>query len=108
MLIFSKIDAKATTGEIYTGLVSGIPNGLSDLDGWKCFEHYLACLDSCTVTVDVTSFGYGEGFSYEATPEEVAYMYQRRKMRPDFLETRCEYLGDSQFSFDWEPDELFN
>lgn len=107
MLIFSKLDAKATTGEIYTGLVSGIPNGLSDLDGWKCFELYLAGLDSCSVEVKVKTFGYGEGEAFTATPEEVAYMYQRRKMTPDFLETRCEYLGSHKFSFDWEPSELF-
>ena len=107
MLIFSELRATASTGEIYKGLVSGIPNSLSDLDGWKCFELYLAGLDTCSVEVKVRTLGYGEGDSFTATPEEVAYMYQRLKMRPDFLDTRCEYLGSHKFSFDWEPSELF-
>lgn len=107
MIIFSEIKATANTGEIYKGLVGGIPNGLTDLDGWKCFELYLAGLDSCTVEVKVKTFGYGEGDAFTATPEEVAYMYQRLKMREDFLESRCESLGGHKFSFDWEPSELF-
>jgi hypothetical protein len=108
MIIFSKIKAKAATGEIFNGLVSGRRKSLFDLEGWKGFELYLAGLDAATVEVKVEPFGYGEGEEFTATPEEVAYMYQRIEMRADFLESRCEKLGGYKFSFDWDPLELFN
>ena len=108
MLIFSKITATAATGEIFNGLVSGRPQSLNDLEGWKGFELYLAGLDETSVEVKVQPYGYGEGEEFTATPEEVAYMYQRVEMRPDFLETRCSRLGGYKFSFDWDPTELFS
>lgn len=108
MIIFSRIEARAETGDIFKGLVNGIPNGLTDLDGWKGFELFLAGLDETSVEVRVQAFGYGEGEAFKATPEEVAYMYKRLEMRPDFLESRCENLGTHMFSFDWSPSELFN
>jgi hypothetical protein len=108
MIIFSEINATATTGENYKGLAAGIPNGVTDLEGWKGFELYLACLTDSSVEVNVQVYGYGEGEAVRATVEEVAYMYQRLKMRADFLESRCENLGAHKFSFDWEPSALFN
>lgn len=108
MIIFSKIEAKADTGEIFNGLVSGRPRNYMDLEGWKGFELYLAGLDETRVEVKVQPYGYGEGEEFTATPEEVAYMYQRIEMRADFLESRCEKLGAYKFSFDWDPLELFS
>lgn len=109
MIIFSKIKANAKSGgDIYKGLVSGIPYNLTDLEGWKDFELFLAGLDDDFVEVEVQVFGYGEGETVQATPEEVAYMYMRLKMRPDFLETRCNKLSTHTFNFDWTPSELFN
>jgi hypothetical protein len=107
MIIFSKLTVTASTGETCTGLVSGIPCGFSDLEGWMFFEDFLNELGSCSVEVKVQTFGYGEGDACTATVEEVAYMYKRLAMRPDFLESRCEAIDNHQFSFDWEPSELF-
>ena len=50
---------------------------------------------------------YGEGTHFIATPEEVAYFHLRREQTPDFLETRCSKVGDNDFSFTWDPGELF-
>ena len=108
MIVFSKINATANTGETFTGLVSGRPKSYNDLEGWKGFELFLAGLDEAQVEVKVQPYGYGEGEEYTATPEEVAYMYMRIEGRPDFLETRCERLGGYKFSFDWDSLELFN
>ena len=107
MIIFSKLTASASTGETCTGLVKGIPCGFTDLEGWVFFEDFLNELGSCSVEVKVQVFGYGEGDAFTASVEEVAYMYKRLEMRPDFLETRCESIDTHQFSFDWEPSELF-
>lgn len=110
MIIFSKIKAKAKTGETWEGLTSGvaIPKSYIDLEGWKGFELFLMDLDEGTlVEVDVQVFGYGEGEKVIATPEEVAYMYKRIEMRADFLESRCVKLDSNNFSFEYLPSQLF-
>ena len=38
----------------------------------------------------ITAYTYGERNVVVATPEEVAYMDMRIRMRPDFLESRCQ------------------
>ena len=108
MIIFSRIKAKAETGETHESLVAGIPYGLTDLEGWKNFELFLSCLEDTHVEVRVETFGYGEGDACKATVEEVAYMYKRLEMNKTFLESRCEKLGEHSFNFDWMPSELFN
>lgn len=107
MIIFSEIKATAN-GDTYVGLVSGIPNSYNDLEGWTGFEAFLADqVNGAFVEVKVQVWGYGEGEAVTATVEEVAYMYKRQEMRPDFLEARCEKLGSHKFTFDWDPSELF-
>lgn len=89
--------------------VGGIPKGFEDLEGWTAFDRFLEELDEDTeVSVHAESFLYGEGEMFDATPEEVAYMMKRMEIRPDFLSTRCTRLPDTEFSFDWSPEELFN
>ena len=88
-------------------LVAGIPKQYGDLEGWILFKEFMDELDEeCTVKVHADAYGEGEDFI--ATPEEVAYMTQRRQDRPDFLEARCHERGESEFSIDWSPKELFN
>lgn len=90
-------------------LVAGIPKEYGDLEGWVRFEEFMDELDEeCTVKVHADAYLYGEGEEFIATPEEVAYMTIRRQDRPDFLEARCHECGESEFTIDWSPKELFN
>ena len=110
MIIFSKVTLKSdTTNDTTTGLVSGIPRAYSDLEGWKLVDEFLTEQDaeSSLITVEVEVYGYGEGNTYAATVEEVAYMYNRLQMRPDFLESRCTLITKNVFTFDWTPAELW-
>lgn len=49
------------------------------------------------IDVCVETFLYGDGDPFDATPEEVAYIYQRESMRPDFIEARTGKTSESEF-----------
>lgn len=98
MIIFSKIKITDGTNSV-EGLVAGMPKTSKDLDGWVVWEDFVKNIgETSAITVDVQSYGYGEGEAYVATPEEVAYMTQRINMRPDFLEARCSDEGSYTFT----------
>ena len=42
-----------------------------------------------------------------ATHAELCYFLDRIRLNPNFLESRCQSAGSSDFSFDWSPGELF-
>lgn len=106
-ILFSAVGVKA--GEEQTSLlVSGIPKDYEDLSGWRAFEHFLMDVDQeSDIQVEVKSYLYGEGEVFRASLEEVTYMMKRMEMRSNFLEDRCRCVGNSTFSFNWFPKELF-
>ncbi len=92
---FSRVSA-ITNEKAVVFLVGGTPETQADLDGWTAFDEFVEDLPINTViTVHVETFVYGEGEVYDATPEEVAYFYQRIEMRPDFIENRTEKIDES-------------
>lgn len=107
MIIFSKIKITDGTNNA-EGLVAGMPKTSKDLDGWVVWEDFVKNIgETSAITVDVQSYGYGEGEAYVATPEEVAYMTQRIAMRPNFLETRCSDEGSYTFTVQLNPGKMF-
>ena len=89
-------------------LVRGIPRGLGDIEGYTAFEEFMEDIDEETeVSVHAEAYLYGEGETYTATLEELAYFYLRIEMREDFLSARCDNIEDVDFTFGWSPDELF-
>lgn len=91
---FSRVSAM-TNEKAAVFLVGGTPETQSDLDGWTAFDEFVEDMPINTViTVHVETFIYGEGEAYDATPEEVAYFYQRIEMRPDFIESRTEKIDE--------------
>ena len=42
-----------------------------------------------------------------ATHAELCYFLDRIRLNPNFLDSRCQSAGSSDFSFDWSPGELF-
>ena len=55
--------------------------------------------DGAEVQARIKAYTYGERDVVVATPEEVAYMDMRIRMRPDFLESRCQMYAEIEFSF---------
>lgn len=92
---FSKVTINTMTDSVEF-LMAGVPGDQRDLDGWKAFDQFKANHnEEETAVAHVTVYTYGGEDIVDATPEEVAYMYQRIQTRPDFLEKRCEsYPGD--------------
>ena len=89
-------------------LVAGIPKQYDDLEGWTLFEEFMEDIDEETeISVHAEAYLYGEGETYTATLEELAYFYLRIEMREDFLSARCDNIEDVDFTFGWSPDELF-
>lgn len=106
-LLFSAV--KVTAGDDETELlVGGIPREYDDLEGWTIFDNFVEELDEETeVGVHAEAYLYGEGETYRATPEEIAYFMQRIEMQEDFLSDRCDNIEDVDFTFSWSPEELF-
>lgn len=50
---------------------------------------------------------YGEGETFQASLEEIAYFTQRMEMDADFLCDSCDNIEDADFTFPWSPEELF-
>ena len=72
-------------------LVGGSPRGQYNLEGWTAFKAFKEGLQPGeTFAAHVESFLYGGEEPVDATPEEVAYIYKRMEMRPDFIEARTE------------------
>ena len=89
-------------------LVRGIPRELGDIEGYTAFEEFMEDIDEETeVSVHTEAYLYGEGETYTATLEELAYFYLRIEMREDFLSARCDNIEAVDFTFGWSPDELF-
>ena len=94
---FSRVQA-TTADKAAIFLVGGIPATQDDLDCWTAFQAFAEDLpENEVITVSVETFEYGAEEPNDATPEEVAYIYVRENMRPDFIESRTAKVGESSF-----------
>lgn len=79
-------------------LVGGIPQSRADLHGWTAFDNYMDDAQRYKVIdVHTETFIYGGEEPVDATPEEVAYFYKRIERWPDFIESRTEKIGETDF-----------
>lgn len=106
-ILFSKV--KVQSGDqSETFLIDGIPKEYEDLSASRQLEWFLQDIDSdANVQVHADAFLYGEGEVVNATHAELCYFLDRMRLNPNFLESRCQSAGSSDFSFDWSPQELF-
>ena len=106
-ILFSKVTMRDDYGESQF-FVSGFPKEAEDLEGWNAYHAFLGEIEEDTiVNIHAEAYLYGEGETFKATPEEVAYMIMRQERDPDFLADRCRCIGESDFNISWCPGELF-
>ena len=85
-------------GKNTTFLVGGIPKSRTDLQGWTAYESFINDSQKHqVVNAHVETFLYGGEEPFDATPEEVAYVYKRIERQPDFIETRTEKISETDF-----------
>ena len=106
-ILFSKV--KVQSGDqSETFLIDGIPKEYEDLSASRQLEWFLQDIDSdATVQVHADAYLYGEGEVVRANHAELCYFLDRMRLNPNFLESRCQSAGSSDFNFDWSPQELF-
>lgn len=76
-------------------LIGGAPCSQKDFEGWTAYESFCEGLDKdAPLSASVETFEYGEGETFDATPEEVAYFYMRCEKRPDFIEARTKKTAE--------------
>ena len=85
-------------GKSTSFLVGGIPKSREDLQDWKAFNDFINVIPGyMVINVRVETFLYGGEEPVDATPEEVAYIYERIRMRPDFISSRTQKVGETDF-----------
>lgn len=98
-ILFSKATL-ASGGSSTSFLIAGAPSSVEEFDGWTAYHSFVNVLPAGTeVQARITAYTYGERDVVVATPEEVAYMDMRIRMRPDFLESRCRMHAEIDFGF---------
>ena len=97
-LRFSRVTLYSA-GKTTTFLVGGIPQSRADLQGRTAFDNFVSDVPRYTaVNAHVETILYGGEEPFDATPEEVAYFYKRIERQPDFIDTRTEKIGESDFT----------
>lgn len=106
-VLFSAVTLTADNDRVEF-LTGGIPRDADDLEGWTAYENFMDELDSNQeVRVHVEAYLYGEGESFKATPEEVAYFTKRAETDAQFMHGYCDNIEGVDFSIHWSPDVLF-
>lgn len=97
-LRFSRVTLYSA-GKTTSFLVGGIPKSRADLQGWIAYDNFVSDVPRYTViNAHVETFLYGGEDPFDATSEEVAYFYKRIERQPDFIESRAEKTGESDFT----------
>ena len=107
-LLFSHVTVTASDGNEAEFLVSGIPREFDDFEYYTVFEDFLDGIDEDTeITVHADAYLYGEGETFKATIEEVAYFHLRMQQDENFLSCHCDHIESVDFTCNYSPDELF-
>ena len=106
-LLFSHVRVSTPDGNEAECLVSGIPRVFEDFDYYTKFEDFLDCIEEDTeITVHADAYLYGEGETYQASIEEVAYFLLRMQKDENFLPGHCDHIESVDFTCNYSPDEL--
>ena len=107
-LLFSHVHVSAPDGNETEFLVCGIPREFDDFEYYSAFEDFLDSIEEDTeITVHADAYLYGEGETFKATIEEVAYFHLRMQSDEKFLSGHCDHIESVDFTCSYSPDELF-
>ena len=107
-LLFSRVRVSTPAGNEAEFLVSGIPREFDDFEYYTAFEDFLDGIEEDTeITVHADAYLYGEGETFKASIEEVAYFHLRMQQDENFLSGHCDHIESVDFTCSYSPDELF-
>ena len=105
-VLFSFVRASTPDGKAVEFLVRGIPRVFDDLFGYTAFDRFLDDITEgdTEVTVHADAYLYGNGETYKASLEEVAYFTLRMSKDEAFLCGHCDKIESVDFTFDYSPE----
>ena len=107
-LLFSHVRVSAPDGNEAEFLVKGIPRDYDDLENYTAFEDFLDGIEEETeISVHAEAYLYGEGETFTASIEEVAYFHLRMQKDENFLFGHCDNIESVNFTCNYSPEELF-
>ena len=107
-LLFSHVRVSAPDGSEAEFLVKGILRDYDDLENYTAFEDFLDGIEEETeISVHAEAYLYGEGETFTASMEEVAYFHLRMQNDEKFLSGHCDNIESVDFTCNYSPDELF-
>ena len=107
-LLFSHVRVSTPEGNEAKFLVSGIPREFDDFEYYTAFKDFLDAIEEDTeIIVHAEAYHYGEGETFKATIEEVAYFHLRMQKDENFLSGHCDKIESVDFTCNYSPDELF-
>ena len=107
-LLFSHVRVSTPDGNETEFLVSGIPRELEDFDYYTKFEDFIDSIEEDTeITVHAEAYLYGEGETFKASIEEVAYFLLRMQKDEKFLSGHCDHIESVDFTCNYSPEEFF-
>ena len=107
-LLFSQVRVSIPNGNEAEFLVSGIPREKEDFDCYIKFEIFLDNIEKDTeISVHAEAYLYGEGKTFKASIEEVAYFHLRMQKDENFLSGHCDNIESVDFTFHYFPNKPF-
>ena len=107
-LLFSHVRASTPDGNEVEFLVSGIPREFDDFDYYTKFEDFIDSIEEDTeISIHAEAYLYGEGETFQASIEEVAYFTLRMQKDANFLSGHCDHIESVDFTCTYSPDEPF-
>ena len=107
-VLFSHVRVSTPDGNEAEFLVCGIPREFEDLDGYTRLDEFLNEIDEDTeISFHAEAYLYGEGETFKASIEEVAYFHLRMQKDENFLSGHCDHIESVNFTCNYSPDELF-
>lgn len=92
-VLFSHVRVSTPDGNQAEFLVCGIPREFDDFEDYNTFKDFLDSIEEETeISVHAEAYLYGEGETYKASIEEVAYFHLRTQQDENFLSGHCDNI----------------
>jgi len=110
-IVFSRVKLWTDTGEECEFFIGGVPKDNDDFDENGDFEDFInqiSTTDTKEITAYITTFSEGDGECVAADEADIERVYNAIADVDIDTITGWNKIGEDQFSFDYDIDELFN